>query len=259
MRNSSASERGFSLIELMVVVAILTLVMGVVFAAIANVQKRYRTEEGRVDTMQNAREFVDQIGRDIHNTGYPTARMYTATPADSSLTFAKGLSAVSKTDIWFEGDLDNSGQVSSVRYRLQADSNGKCPCVLRRASIGKTAVAPTSQPVSGSYSAEVEGVVNSIGGSTPWGVTGTAPNGTANDTVYASYRVDPVFSYLDKDGAAVTVPDDLSTANLTSGASAASNVAVIVVTLNVLGPNADLDTGRRPVATMRSTLKVPNK
>ena len=55
MRNSSASERGFSLIELMVVVAILTLVMGVVFAAIANVQKRYRTEEGRVDTMQNAR------------------------------------------------------------------------------------------------------------------------------------------------------------------------------------------------------------
>ena len=66
MRNSSASERGFSLIELMVVVAILTLVMGVVFAAIANVQKRYRTEEGRVDTMQNAREFVDQIGRKMN-------------------------------------------------------------------------------------------------------------------------------------------------------------------------------------------------
>ncbi len=257
MTHSSKSERGFSLIELMVVVAILTLVMGVVFAAIANVQKRYSTEEGRVDTMQNAREFVDQIARDIHNTGYPTARMYTATPADASTSFAKGLAAVSKTDIWFEGDLDNSGTVSSVRYQLQADANGNCPCVLRRSSVTKTAQAPTSQATS--FSAEVEGVVNSVGGSTPWAITGTAPNGTANDTVYAAYKVDPVFTFLDATGAAVTVPDDLSTSNLVNGASAASNVAVIVVTLNVMGPNADLDTGRRPVATMRSTLKVPNK
>jgi hypothetical protein len=209
--------------------------------------------------MQNAREFVDQIARDIHNAGYPTAKMYTTTPADASLTFAKGLSAVSKTDIWFEGDLDNSGKVSSVRYQLQADANGKCPCVLQRASIGKTATAPTSQPLSGSYSAEVEGVVNSIGGSSPWAITGTAPNGTANDTVYASYKADPLFSYLDKDGAVVSVPDDLSSSNLANGASAAANVAVIIVTLNVVGRNADLDTGRRPVATMRATLKVPNK
>ncbi len=257
MRKWPKSERGFSLIELMVVVAILTVVMGVVFAAIANVQKRYRTEEGRVDTMQNAREFVDQIARDIHNTGYPTAKMYTTTPADASITFAKGLAAVSKTDIWFEGDLDNSGQVSSVRYQLQADANGKCPCTLRRSSVTKTAVSPTSQATS--FSAEVEGVVNSIGGSSPWGITGTAPNGTANDTVYASYKADPVFSYLDANGSAISVPDDLSSSNLANGSSAASNVAVIMVTLNVLGRNADLDTGRRPVAPMRATLKVPNK
>ena len=257
MRKSFRSQHGFSLVEMMMVVLVLTIVMGVVFTTISGVQKRYRTEEGRVDTMQNAREFVDQMSRDIHNVGYPDSRMYTATPADASTNYAKGLAAVSKTSILFEGDLDNSGQVSSIRYQLAADANGNCPCTLRRSSITKTAVAPTSQGTS--YSAEVENVVNSLGGASAWTIAGTAPGGTSNDNRYASYKTEPVFQFFDSTGAAVTVPDDLSAANIASASAAAANVAVVLITLNVLGANPDLDTGLRPAATMRTTLKVPNK
>lgn len=245
------------MVELMVVVLILTAVMGVIFSAISMVQKRYRTEESRVDTLQNAREFIDQIARDMHSSGYPTSRMYSATPADASTTYAKGLAAVSKTDIWFEGDLDNSGQVSSVRYQLQADANGNCPCTLQRSSIAKAAIAPTSQPLS--FSSAVNNIVNSAGSGSAWAIAGTAPNGTANDTLYASYKVDPVFQFLDANGTAVSVPDNLSGPNLVNGASAATNVAVILVTLNVLGENADLDTGRRAASSMHATLRVPNR
>ena len=47
------------MVEIIVVIFVVMAVMAVVFSAIASVQKRYRTEEERVDTMQNAREFVD--------------------------------------------------------------------------------------------------------------------------------------------------------------------------------------------------------
>ena len=248
------------MVEIIVVIFVVMAVMAVVFSAIASVQKRYRTEEERVDTMQNAREFVDQIERDLHNAGYPTASMYTSTsPNYNSVTLAwPGLVAASKTEILFEGDLDNSGTVSSIRYQLQADSSGKCPCTLRRSANYKSSSGgPTGQTAA--YSAEVENVVNSIGGTSPWQITGNAPNGTANNTLYAQYKNDVLFEFLDSTGASVTVPDDLSTSgNLSSGQTAATSIRTVVVTLNVLGPNTDIDTGRRPIAAMRATVKLPN-
>lgn len=48
-------QRGFSLLEMITVVAILTLVMGAVFKQVITVQQRYRGEETKLDVAQESR------------------------------------------------------------------------------------------------------------------------------------------------------------------------------------------------------------
>ena len=255
-------QRGFSLVELMVVIAVLTLVMGVVFTTVANVQQRSQTETQKVDVTQSSREFIDQIERDLRNVGYPNARMFgtAAGYTSSSAYVAAGIVAASATDIWFEGDIDGTGTVSSVRYQLVADANGNCPCTLQRSAVNKLATTPTTwYSQSLSFSSELGNVVNSIGALSPWTITGTAPNGTANDTLYAGYKTQPVFQYYDSSNNVISVPNTLSdTTSRDSGHTAAPSVAYIMVTINVLGPIADQQTGLRPVTTMRTAVKVNN-
>src|SRR3954468_9488376 len=103
-------EKGFSLLEMLIVLAILSLVMGVTMTAINDVQKRSRLEEAKVDLNQESREFVEQIVRDLHGAGFPTTSMYQAPPAApvvNSSHIAAGLVAATTTSIWFEGDMDH--------------------------------------------------------------------------------------------------------------------------------------------------------
>src|SRR3954468_9324307 len=103
----SRRQSGFSLMELMVVLAILTIVVGIVFTTVASVQQRTQSESQRVDVTQNSREFMDQLERDLRNLGYPNERMFLAStlgsPAANSQFLAAGMVAASGTDIWFEG------------------------------------------------------------------------------------------------------------------------------------------------------------
>jgi type II secretory pathway pseudopilin PulG len=255
MRRRATNQSGFSLLEILVVVAILMVVLGVVFAAMNVIQKRNSTEQAQVDITQNAREFVDQLSRDLHNTGYPNARMYSAAPnyANNNIA-APGLLAASATDIVFEGDMDGSGTVTTFRYHLQ-NVSGNCPCTLQRSAMYRSnTVTGITTAGSPTYAAEVENVVNSIGG-TAWTISGTSPRGASNNTYYAHYKQDPVFQFFDVNGASVTVPDDLSGG---FNGSTAATVRTIIVTMNVLASQVDMDTKDRPAATMRATIRLPN-
>ena len=66
---SQTRQAGFSLIEMLLVIAILMVVMGMVFRQIDFLQKRNRTEQVRLDIFQTSREFIDQMTRDIHQAG----------------------------------------------------------------------------------------------------------------------------------------------------------------------------------------------
>jgi hypothetical protein len=79
----------------------------------------------------------------------------------TSAQVAAGIVAASATDLWFEGDVDGSGVISSVRHQLVADANGNCPCTIQRSAVNKLSGSWTSQ--STSYSAELDNVINSIG------------------------------------------------------------------------------------------------
>ncbi|MFQ6030510.1 MAG: PilW family protein, partial [Dehalococcoidia bacterium] len=64
-------QKGFSLLELLLVLAIFIVVSGSVFQLMNITQLRYRAEQQFLESFQGARLGVEVIVRDIHNTGYP--------------------------------------------------------------------------------------------------------------------------------------------------------------------------------------------
>ncbi|HTM89884.1 MAG TPA: prepilin-type N-terminal cleavage/methylation domain-containing protein [Terriglobales bacterium] len=265
MSRHSQGQRGFSLMEMLIVVAVLSLVMGAIFSTILDGMKKYRLEENRVNTTQESREFLDQIVRDLHSAGYPGLKMFTPSaltaPAINNSNVASGLVAVSATDIWFEGDIDDSGSVQSIRYTLQTEANGDCPCTMMRSAVPKAIGAPAAQVVN--YNTQLENVINSTGGATPYTIDGTTIfNGTSvnNDTLYASYKTIAVFTFYDQNGNAIAVPNDLQGGNLATGVNVAQGgtVRMISVALNLLSSQQDLQTHLRSGVSMRAMVKLNN-
>ena len=194
------SEQGFSLIELLVVCLVLVVVMGSVFKTINNIMQRSQAEQVKTDLTQQAREFVDEFERDVHQAGYPNCRMiktpgaanncppdYSNPQVAQNASVAAGLVLVSNTEIVFEGDVDGDGGVDTVWYRL-VDQNGNypptttCPCTVQRSQMPKAAnTLPLAQPTL--FAQELQNVVNSgvVAGTTPYGtglqISGNLANG----------------------------------------------------------------------------------
>lgn len=141
--------RGFSLIELMVVVVMITLVMAAVLSQVRQVQQRSMAEQGRVDDFQQARDFMNQIVRDGRQVGYPNSHDYdtNATPTAAPVCvgaippwqpilindcrIAAGIIRVTSTRLDISGDFDGSGRVEIVSYAINGD--GACPLCMERA------------------------------------------------------------------------------------------------------------------------------
>lgn len=253
-------QQGFSLIELLTVVVILMLVVGVVFQQIDLVQKKSRVEDTKMDLTQESREFVDQMVRDLHTSGYPNQKMYqrgVVTTSDGR--YAVGLVQVTPTWLWFEGDVDGTGQVSSIQYQLQADPNtGSCPCTMRRSQVLKVnGVAPLGQGTN--WSMEANNVVNSNNTIAIAGNTVLATGPVANDVLYGTYKAAPIFQAYDANGALVALPLDLNALDST-GTPIISNIRTIRVTMNVLAPpgGADFDTRMRPASSMTAAVRLNN-
>jgi prepilin-type N-terminal cleavage/methylation domain-containing protein len=266
MMVSSRSMRGFSLLELLIALFVMALVGGIVLRGVSTALQRYQTEEYRTDITQESREFLDQVIRDLHTIGYPNVHMYapgvlgaTQAAINSNASYAVGLVAVSATDLWFEGDLDGSGQVQSVRYQLQS-ANGSCPCTMRRGTAIKVGgTAPDAQTPA--FNVELQNVLNSTGGAAPYPIAGSVSMGGTvvnYDTLYATYKTAPVFSFFDNSGNAVIVPNDLTGGNLATGETAAASVKGMNVVINVFGVYEDPKTQIRPTSSMRGTVKINN-
>jgi len=247
-------QKGFSLIELLTVVVILMLVTGVVFQQIDLVQKRSRQEDVKMDLTQESREFLDQMVRDLHTSGYPNKRMYVVNlVTNNDSRNAVGLVRVTATSLWFEGDVDGDGQVDSIQYELQAPG-GRCPCTLRRSQVVKAnGVAPLAQ--ANNFSQEVDNVINS-GGTFPIGGTSPLAAGpVANDALYGAYKAAPVFQAYDAAGALLGLPLDIG-----ANPTAMNTIKTIRITVNVLAGAAgtDIDTRMRPVVSMTSAARINN-
>src|SRR6266571_3767049 len=134
--------RGFSLIELMIVLVVLLIIAGAIFQVINLSTERSATEQTKLDMFQEGREFMDQMSRDLRQAGYPNPRNFasgvlTVSPIANDHRAAVGLVKVDTNDLWFEGDVDGSGTVSVVQYHLDTSTSNNCPC-LKRSQLPKT-------------------------------------------------------------------------------------------------------------------------
>lgn len=237
-RPERRSERGFSILELVVSMAIFSVIMGVVFQQVEQAQHASAAERAKLDVFQEARAFMDLMARDLHEAGYPSPRSFgvgilTANPAlprsphaaDSRV--AVGLTRVDSGSLWFEGDVDGSGTVSVVQYQLDLVGNN-CPC-LRRSQQPKTDAAPLTQvPV---YQVEVQNV----------------RNGTALAPIFFAYSHGSA-------GAPIALPLDFDKTDAPSLAS----VDAIKVMLTVEADTFDAKTRLRPINTLISTVRLNN-
>ncbi|HWF13152.1 MAG TPA: prepilin-type N-terminal cleavage/methylation domain-containing protein [Candidatus Acidoferrales bacterium] len=219
---SALRQRGFSLVELMISLAILTIVIGVVMDGIMTMQKRNAVEVSKVDLTQQAREFMDQIVNDIHQAGYPGLNMFDPATMNATCTnvadvnLACGLVSVTTSTLQFEGDVDGTG-VSEVYIEL-IQPQGGCPCTLRRGTVTKAQYQAGTTPL---FYTEVDNVMN-----------------TAVFTAYLA------------DGTQVTLP--------ASAGNGLKGISAIGITLYVKASQPDLQTGQYPTVTMVATAKISN-
>jgi len=153
------SGKGFTFIELMISVAILTAVVGVVVSGLIQLQQRNKMEGVTVDLTQESREFMDQIVNDIHQSGYPSLKMFDPASKPQGLNdpgVSRGFVNVTPSSLQFEADVDGSGTVSEVFIQLNP-LNGPCPCIIQRGTISKQAWLGGTQPF---YYTEISNINN---------------------------------------------------------------------------------------------------
>jgi prepilin-type N-terminal cleavage/methylation domain-containing protein len=212
-------QRGFSLLEMMIAIAILATVLGGLFSQLNLAVQRQSTERFKLDDMQEARDFVDQFFRDINEIGYPNVRMVDNTtnwlinPLINDNHMAVGLVKMDANEIRFEGDTNGDGSVQSVVYMI--NGSGGCTLCLQRSQVAKVAGNP---------------------------LTGQFPNwGTeVNDVV----NTNPIFTYYDKSGNQLAVPADIN-----SNPNTIASVKVIKISLFIRNPNVKDLTSSLPIET----------
>lgn len=237
-RKIRKAQQGFSLVELMVTTVILVIIFAIVTNGIVKLQRRNSSETSKTDMTQQARDFVDQSVRDIHQSGYPPARNI-AGSASTSANVAAGVLKIDKYFVQFEADTDGSGTVQEEIIQL-VDNGGTvggntCPCTIQRGTVvgGKVNGGLAAQGVP-TYYTELGGVTNTIG---------AAPV--------------QLFRYFQGDGTEITaLPVDNTT---TAGQATISNIRAIKMTVNTQSPNPDLDTKVAPTLSLTSEARVSNQ
>ena len=204
--------------EMMIVLAILSIVSGVIVQGITDTQARNVVEATKTDLTQESRQFMDQVVSDVHQAGFPSIRMFDPASLTSSTVCASdnnvacGLLSVTSTAIQFEGDVDGTG-VSEVYVQLN-HTRGGCPCTVQRGTVAK-----------------------SVGGAPPYY---TEVTNVMNTAVFSAYFFD---------GSSVTLP---------ASATDLPNIKSISMTLYVRSTQFDPKTLLYPTVTMASSAKVNN-
>jgi type II secretory pathway pseudopilin PulG len=226
---------GFSLLEMMLSLLILTVVMGTVFQQLNSAQRGMSTEQAKLDDFQEVRDFVDQFFRDINQIGDPNSRIFDlaggtwspalASPVINDSRFAIGLVKIDNNMIQFEASVNGISTVQSIRYMI--NGSGSCTLCLQRSQADKVTASPLT------------------GQNTNWGTE-------VNDVVSAA-----IFTYFDTNGNQITgLPVDIST---TAGANTIATVKTVQINLRVSDPNViDLQTGKAIEGVFEGEVSVNN-
>jgi prepilin-type N-terminal cleavage/methylation domain-containing protein len=225
-------QRGFTLIELLTALGIFLLVCGAAFTLLASSQQRYQTESQVLTSFQEARLALDQIIRDVNDSGYPPPTYSDGFSTDfASTPFAWnpgyltpapcsiGGTCVTPGDFDLIIETNPNRQASTavqwIRYRLQGTT-------LSRAAVNKAANTDPATATSGNFVPFVQNVVNSAS--------------------------QPIFSYTcDTPSAAQAQPKQCS---LAGADNSPVNIRDVAITLIVATPLPDATTGASRVVQL---------
>ena len=217
-------QSGFTLFEMMVVLLVLGIVTGGIFAQIDLAQQRANSEQVKLDNFQEARDFVDQFFRDVNQIGYPNSRMVDTTsllwapllasPLINDNRLAIGLVKIDANEIRFEGDMNGDGTIQSVIYMINGSTT--CALCLQRSQVDKV----IGDPLTGQ----------------------AAPNwGTETNDVITN----PIFSYFKADGTPIAgLPIDISTGAATIASVKTIKISLTIRNITVMDPKT-----RQPIET----------
>ncbi len=234
-------QRGFSAIEMLISVLLIMFVLAIAVQGMRDIQLRNFSETSKVDTVQQTRDFIDQVVRDVHDVGYPPSRALSGNPTCvNAANIACGVTLFSPLQVIYEGDLDGTGTVSQVWLLLAPGPGNRCPCILQRGVITKAAALGGAVP---QYFTEVNGMLNSGNGAG----AATYPVNLGGPGNYAAYGTADVFTAYDGNAgvaAACNTP------------AACSSIRSLQITTNVAPTYMDPATKLYPVFSITSKSRL---
>jgi prepilin-type N-terminal cleavage/methylation domain-containing protein len=249
--------RGFSLIELMTALAILLIVCGVAFELLTVSMKKYHSDAQLLNTFQEARFGLDQMVRDINDSGFPPRvaiqpavsppfQRYAVAPFawGPPGTYPNSPCAIGTTcttpgdyDMIIETDIDPQNQqgiVEWVRYQLNGTT-------LYRGVVAKSN-NPATDPdaaTSGSLVPYVQNVMNNP----PAAQLATLQ--AQHPAMFPSGPV-PIFQYYCE-----STPQPKKCTDPAASTDDPPHVVAVMVTLIVQAPTPDMTTGRLQLVELK--------
>jgi prepilin-type N-terminal cleavage/methylation domain-containing protein len=250
MRSSARSQNGFSLLELLVAMALFLIICGAAFTLLGVSQKRYQTDSQILNAFQEARIGMDQMVRDVNDSGFPPRNHFSSssTPvssyASTPVAWAPnylvptpctiGTTCTSPTgfELIIETDYDNDGTVDWIRYQLNNN-------ILYRGVLSKSAgTDPDPSVTTWTMVPYVTNVMNNASS------TQIAQFNALHSGMFPGGAPVPIFTY--------TCDTPTGTVACTSAGAYNSpqNIRDVAITLIVQTPNRDAQTGGLRLVTL---------
>lgn len=241
------SQAGFTLVELMVSVAIFLLICGAIFELMGTTQKSFRTESQVLGAFEEARLGLDQIVRDVNDAGYPPQNHFSGaapvtafaaspiawspnyaptTPCQIGTAGGGTCASPSDFDLIVEGDVDGTGVVEWIRYQLQGTT-------LMRGAIPKGGAG--TDPVTATAGAMLPYVLNVMNNAPPAQI---AQFQAAYPAMFPGGNPQPLFQF------SCDTPTGPVLCQNAGGSNSPANVRDVDVTLIVMTPNTDAQTNQ---------------
>ncbi len=110
-RTHWADHKGFTIIELLITMAIAGMVMGAIYSIFISSNRSYRTQDNVADAQQRVRVGIDFIAHDLRMAGL------------DPLHAGAGIEDATSVNLRFTSDLNLNGQIDNDTSGLAADLN----------------------------------------------------------------------------------------------------------------------------------------
>ena len=134
MKSATKYSKGFTLIELMVALALTSIIMAGIMAAYISQLKSHVTQQTIVEMQQNLRSAMQHMEKEIRMAGYD----------DPNKASVASITTVLANTFGFTMDLNDDGDVSdpneTVLYTLAANTSG-IQCLMRNTGGGNQPIA----------------------------------------------------------------------------------------------------------------------